>query len=131
MHEPSLPVAGKKVIYIAGPYRAKIADGLRDDAMQVQRNVMSAMEKALDVWAAGHAALCPHANTMFFQNAKGIDDDIWLVGDLELVRRCDAVYVTDDWKRSTGARGEVEYARALNIPVLLTKGALLEWLAKS
>ena len=58
------------VVYIAGPFRSPSAyvPG-HQDCWGIQQNVMRAMELALDVWRHGAAAITPHANTMFFQNA--------------------------------------------------------------
>ncbi len=54
--------------------------------------------RALDVeelfWDGGDIvgmALCPHKNTAGFGGLPGCSDDMWLQGDLELLRRCDAV----------------------------------------
>lgn len=100
-----------KVIYIAGPFRGP-------SAWDVQQNIMRAMALALEVWRRGAVALCPHANTMFFQDAA--PDRVWLEGDLELLKRCDAVLLTDDWERSSGARAEVVFAREHGIQVLFS-----------
>jgi nucleoside 2-deoxyribosyltransferase len=53
---------------------------------------------------------------------------VWLDGDLELLRRSDAVLLTSDWERSSGARNEVSYARARDIPVFATVDALRAFL---
>lgn len=89
---------------------------------------MAAMGLALEVWKLGHAALCPHANTMFFQDADGCADEVWLDGDLEMLKRCDAILVTPDWQRSSGARKEVQYATELGIPVFFNIEELKVWL---
>lgn len=104
-----------KVIYIAGPFRASNKVTGKSDAWGVQRNVMAAMACALEVWKLGAVALCPHSNTMFFQDAAGCEDSVWLQGDLELLRRCDAIMLTPDWERSSGARAERDFARKLNM----------------
>lgn len=126
--ELSLPT-GIKVVYVAGPFRSKNADG-SPNAMGVQRNVMRAAEAALLIWKAGHVALCPHLNTIYFNGADGIPDQTWLVGDHELVRRSDAVYAIEGWKDSAGALREVQLAQELRIPVLTTKKGLMRWFAR-
>jgi hypothetical protein len=116
-----------KVIYIAGPFRAlsNYCPG-QQDAWGIQQNVMRAMELALIVWRLGAVALCPHANTMFFQCSA--PDDVWLKGDLELLKRCDAVLMTPDYQKSSGARKEKEYAESIGIPVFEDWRKLEEWL---
>jgi hypothetical protein len=117
-----------KLIYVAGPFRSRNVNG-KSNAWGVQTNVMNAMKLALEVWKLGHAALCPHANTMFFQDADGCADEVWLDGDIEMLRRCDAMIVTSDWQRSSGARKEVSVADSLHIPVFETLDSLKGWLA--
>jgi len=116
-----------KVIYIAGPFRCTLPNG-HQDCWGIQQNVMAAMELGLEVWKRGAVALVPHANTMFFQNAQGTVDDVWLKGDIELINRCDAVLFTDNWMQSAGARAEYEHAKAKGIPCLFGKLALVEFL---
>lgn len=126
-HEVSLPT-GIKVVYIAGRFRATNANGTQD-MMQVQRNIMKAMDASLEVWKRGHAALCPHSNTMFFTGADGCDDHVWLTGDIELMRRCDAVWAIEGWEQSFGAKQEVEIAKALGIPVFTSLKQVEKWLS--
>jgi hypothetical protein len=116
-----------KLVYVAGPFRSMNQNG-KSNAWGVQSNIMAAMKLALEVWKLGHAALCPHANTMFFQDADGCADEVWLEGDLEMLKRCDAVLVTPDWQRSSGARKEVLEACEAGIPVFQTLEALKVWL---
>jgi nucleoside 2-deoxyribosyltransferase len=100
-----------KVVYIAGPFRGK-------NHFVIAENIRNAERLALAVWQLGAAALCPHANTAHFQDAA--PDDVWLTGDLELLRRCDAVLMTPDWERSEGARIERRFAMDAGIPVFHT-----------
>lgn len=115
------------VVYIAGPFRAasKHVAG-HQDMFEVQRNIMAAMALGLKVWQAGAVALIPHANTMFFTGSA--DDSVWLRGDLELLYRCDALLLTEDYARSSGARAEREYALANDISVFYHIDNLLLWL---
>lgn len=124
MHKKGGPM---KVVYVAGPFRcaSKHVEG-QQDCWGIQQNVMRAMELGLEVWRAGAAALIPHANTMFFQNAA--PDDVWLDGDLAMLAKCDAVLMTLDWQRSTGARAEHEFAKQRGIVVLYSIGQLKSWL---
>lgn len=109
-----------RVIYIAGPYRGR-------DNWEIEQNIRRAEALGLEVWRLGAAALVPHCNTRFFSGAA--PDEVWLTGDLELLSRCDAVLLTEDWKRSSGARAEVEFARRKRIPVFETLEELKSWFA--
>lgn len=97
-----------KVIYIGGPFRAKTPWG-------VEQNIRRAEELALKVWQSGYVALCPHLNSRYFSGA--CPDKVWLDGDMELLRRCDAVLLVSGWSLSSGTCNEVEYAYAAGIPV--------------
>jgi len=108
-----------RVVYLAGPFRGK-------DHWEIAENIRNAERLALEVWKMGAACLCPHANTAHFQNAA--PDEVWLNGDLEMVLRCDAMLMTPDWQRSSGATTERSLAMQHRIPVLYQLHDLLQWL---
>ena len=98
-----------KVIYVAGPFRAETAWG-------IEQNVRRAEEHALHlIKAFGLMPIIPHANTRYFHGLAS--DSFWLEGTLELMRRCDAVYLCPGWKLSVGSVGERREAERLKIPV--------------
>lgn len=111
-----------KVIYIAGPYRDERGE------FYVRRNILAAEDAAIKVWEMGGVALCPHKNSGGFGGALGIEDQTWLDGDLELLHRCDAIYMIPGWQSSGGANAEKKFAEMLGIPVLLTDGAVLSFI---
>lgn len=111
-----------RVIYIAGPYRDARGE------LYVRQNIRRAEEAALFVWQQGAVALCPHKNTAGFGGLAGCTDETWLLGDLELLHRCDAVWAIDGWERSAGAKGEVEFALQNGIPVLCSQEEVVAWL---
>lgn len=106
-------------VYVAGPFRGP-------NAWEIEENIRRTERLALEVWRSGAACICPHTNTRFFQGAA--DDRIWLDGDLELLRRCDAIVMTEDWRRSGGATAEHDFAVTHEIPVFYTIDAFREWL---
>lgn len=112
-----------KVIYIAGPFRAK--PNPLDQWVQ-KRNIDEAAALALDVWKLGAVACCPHLNTSPFQGS--LPDDAWLDGDLTLMKRCDAVLLTSRWGESDGARVERDIALEHGIPVFYSLDQLEAWL---
>ena len=108
-----------RVIYLAGPFRAS-------NSWEIEGNVRRAETLALEVWRSGAACICPHTNTRFYQGAA--DDDVWLLGDLEILKRCDAVLMMPDWACSTGASHERRMAITYEIPVFETIETLRSWL---
>lgn len=109
-----------KVIYIAGPYRNSAGEYF------VRQNIRRAEEEAIFVWKSGAVAICPHKNTAGFGGAA--PDHVWLEGDLELLKRCDAVYAIDGWSASSGATAEVAFAKQNNIPIFFSKSEVKAWL---
>ncbi len=115
----------KKIVYVAGPFRGS-------DSFAIAENIRSAERLALQVWQAGGVAICPHLNTMHFQGAA--PDEIWLDGDLDLLRRSDAILMCAGWEKSSGSIGELELAQALELPEFYGIGGtigseLTDWLA--
>lgn len=98
-----------KVLYVAGPYRA------RGDHY-VWENILSARSVARQAWLKGWAVICPHANT-FLMDGPDINPEQFLAGDLEFIERCDAVLMLPRWEQSVGATGEKKHAECLAIPV--------------
>ncbi len=98
-----------KVIYVAGPFRS-------DSAWGIEQNIRRAEESALELWLDGWAVICPHTNTRFFQGAA--PDDVWLKGCLEILARCDAIYMIKGWANSSGSLSELAMATKLGLKVL-------------
>ena len=123
---PSLSPVILPVVYIAGPYRASTA-------WQVLGNIRAAQEVALAVWKMGAVALCPHSNTGLFDGE--CPDDVWLLGDQELLRRSDAVLMMGAWQRSQGSMAERQLAEDLGLPIFYegntgTMGGLRAWVVE-
>ena len=110
-----------KVIYLAGPYRSPTEYG-------VQQNIEAASKIAMEVWKLGAVCICPHKNTAFFGGA--LPDAVWLEGDLELIRRSDAVLIMEAWERSDGAVDERWFASGIGKPVLFSLAELEDWLRR-
>jgi hypothetical protein len=98
-----------KIAYIAGPYRSETIWGIKE-------NIRRAEKAALKYWLKGYAVICPHKNSAFFDGAA--PDEVWLNGDLEILKRCDVIVMIDGWEWSTGAKDELEKARAHGLEVI-------------
>jgi hypothetical protein len=102
-----------KVIYIAGKYRAKTEWDLIE-------NIRHAEQAAIQLWQQGWSVICPHKNTSHFGGL--CEDSVWLDGDLEIMKRCDAVYALKGWEDSIGATIEVDVARQLGMEIIYEDG---------
>ena len=94
-----------KAVYVAGPFRAK-------SRWEVFKNKYQALSAGLVVWKLGGVPLIPHC--LGYDIEWEIPDEMALAGVMELMRRCDAVYVIG---RSKGVDAEVDEADRLKIPV--------------
>ena len=99
-----------KVAYIAGPYRGKTI-------YETVENIRRAEKVAIKYWQKGYAVICPHKNTALFDGL--CNDNVWLAGDLELMKRSDIVVMMKNWKESEGARFEHKVAIELNKKIIL------------
>ena len=108
-----------KVVYLIGPYRS-------DTEYGVHLNIQDAERQALQIWKLGAACICPHKNTAYFGGA--CLDEVWLEGDLEIMRRCDAVYCGVGDNRSVGGQAELAEARRFGLPIAYSFQELNAWL---
>ena len=90
-----------KMIYIAGKYRAKTWVGK-------VINIWKARRVAERLWLEGWVVICPHMNTALFKESN----TLYIEGDLEIVKRCDAIFMMKNWEYSEGAN--LEYGMAKN-----------------
>lgn len=111
-----------KVIYVSGPYRAKrwlialFPFWQLYRAVSIARNIARAYRAAKRLWGPQCAVICPHANTAFMDAAQ--PDHVWLDGDLEILTRCDAIFMLKRWPESEGACLELQTAIAYGLEVI-------------
>ena len=98
----------RTLVYTAGP----ITD--TRGFFYYEKNIREAEAIAQQLWVLGYAVICPHTNTRNFDGIVTFQD--FSDGDLEMMRRCDAVIFTPRWKESKGATIEHDFCVANNIP---------------
>jgi hypothetical protein len=104
-----------RLVFIAGPYSGG----------DVAQNVKAAMDMADRLWAAGAAVFVPHL--YHFQHLVHPRPEYdWKANDIEILKRCDAVFRLKGY--SQGADAEIELAESLGLPIFLTWAEILEWL---
>lgn len=104
-----------KLMYIAGRYSGKTYSEIDD-------NIKKAKQEALRVIKKGWFPVTPHLNTAHFEEWEdflGVDYHFWIEGDLEILKKCDAVYFTPDWEESSGCKIEREFANENDILIYL------------
>jgi hypothetical protein len=115
-----------KVVYVAGPITAYNSKG-QWDCWTSENYVRQAEEVALRLWLAGIAAICPHTMGRFWNGVEGASHEMWLAGDKEIIRRCDAIVVCPGWKKSVGTNEEIAYALSHGIPVFYSAQNCIAW----
>lgn len=101
-----------QVVYIAGPYRSKTVNGIHD-------NIEIARKEATKYWVRGYVVICPPMNSAYMDGI--CDDNIFLEGYLELLRRSDIVVMLPGWETSEGAKAEHELAIELSKTIKICK----------
>lgn len=96
------------LIYVAGPFRGKTH-------WEVESNIRRAEEISLRLWKLGVAVFCPHTNTRYFD--QEIPDDHVLASLLDILDRCDALFVLKGWENSSGTQEEIKQANFARQPI--------------
>lgn len=106
-----------RVLYVAGPYRSS------EGSWGVRNNIDVATRAARELWLLGFAVICPHANTAWMDGpqpltnehgaACGSGDARFMEGDIEILKRCDALVLVGEWWKSAGAQHERAIALGL------------------
>lgn len=97
-----------KLIYVAGPYSA-------NSHFHVKKHIDAAEDVAVELWRSGFSVICPHKNTAFLDG--GVSSEMIISGDLEQIKRCDAVVFICGYATSKGTLRELKFALDNNIPI--------------
>jgi hypothetical protein len=127
------------LFYVSGPYtgRSKGTIGIPivHEIMVWVRTVMNivrARKVAIRVWKLGGTAICPHLNTMMFNESEvGYHD--YLDGDINILLRCDVMVLMNKWKESFGTAYEIGRATINGMDIILEDeiGEYIEFRKKS
>ena len=112
-----------KMIYVAGPFRSK---SVPYNHYEQEQNIRRAEEIANRIWCMGAVGVCPHSMTRYWQGSA--PDQLWLDGDLEILKRCDAIYLCPGWEGSSGTLAEKAQAEQDGQPVFDNLQDLEWWL---
>lgn len=96
------------VLYVTGKYRSGSVCGIAN-------NIQQARDIAIACWEQGYTVICPHLNTAFMDDV--VSDEDFLLGDLEILSRCNGIVLGYEWENSVGSIAEVEKACALGLRI--------------
>lgn len=97
------------VMFISGPYRA-------DTEAEIIKNIQRDESWARKFWADGVAVICPHKNSAMM--GGDIPEKMFLDGYLEILGRCDILFVMSGSENSEGAKAEIKEARRLGLDII-------------
>jgi hypothetical protein len=98
------------ICYVAGSYRSDTPDG-------VTKNIELARTMGICLWERGFTAIVPHLNTAHFEDDCDCEPETYLLGDLEILARCDAIVVLPNYEKSMGTLDEISFAARRGIPI--------------
>lgn len=93
-----------KLLYVAGKYCDSRGEWYQ------HLNIELAKRVARHFWYKGFAVICPHANTAFMGDSQKSNWDMWIKGDLEILKRCDGIVLLPNYQDSPGAMVEYRFA---------------------
>ena len=96
------------IAYIAGPYRAKTKLG-------IIRNILKARKAAKEFWAKGYTVICSHMNSALM---KHLPEEVFMKGDLEILKKSDVLVVMKGWQKSEGTKREIDFAKKNGIAII-------------
>ena len=98
-----------KLLYVAGPYSGDI-----------EQNIKNAERVSINLIRSGFHVMTPHKNTSGYEQYE--DEEItyqtWIDMDLNLLWRCDALYVMKNSEQSIGTQNEIEFALNNGIEII-------------
>lgn len=92
----------RRLLYVIGAYSG-----------DVENNIKKAENVSINLIRNGFHVITPHKNTSGYEKYE--DDNItyrtWTEMDINIMLRCDAVYVMNNWVNSEGSKNEIEIAK--------------------
>jgi hypothetical protein len=107
-----------KFVYVAGPFRAKTQ-------WEIHQNVIVAEKYGLEIAKLGAFPIIPHKNTESYHSEL---PDFWFLnGYLELLVKCDAMFLLPNWENSKGTLNEINLFNNKGLPIFTELSKLKDW----
>lgn len=102
-----------KIVYISGKYTGTPSETLK--------YIEDAEIASVELMRLGWGTLTPHKNAGSYEKYEAANPNLtydWFISmDLEMLRRCDAIFMLSNWTDSKGAKIELKFAKEMGIPV--------------
>lgn len=105
------------IIFVSGKYTDK-------KYIEIEENIKLAEYASIELLRRGWVVICPHKNYAHFEiyQSTGIFDyDFWLKCSIEILKKCDAIFLLHNWINSNGSKIEFEYALTNKIKIYYEK----------
>ena len=99
----------KTLVYVAGPYKGNDGSG---------GNIERAEEISLKLIREGYDVFTPHKNTAGYEKYTDIPKEHWYDMDLNILARCDMLFVMKGSELSIGVAKEIAFAEKHGIPII-------------
>lgn len=108
----------KKKVYIAG----KIGKTVPSEATlrKFKKAEMLLQSKGYDVFNPTRSGLGATADVLAEEKGTDFYREIMLL-DLDVLAKCDTIYMLSDWQHSPGATVEYFFAKAIGLEVIITR----------
>ena len=114
-----------KVIFLSGPYSEFNDDS--DRKHTVGENIDIARKYAIVLWEMGFTVYCPHLNTAHFEKDCECEYGDYIDGNLEILSRCDAIFMLPFWSHSRGAQIELNHTDRRGMRIFHNLSEIEEW----
>lgn len=99
----------KILVYVIGAYSGNVVE-----------NIRKAEDISIQLVREGYHVITPHKNTAGYEQYEdeNLTYDTWIQMDLNILSRCDAVFIMNNAKTSKGAQIEIAYAKKLRLQIM-------------
>jgi hypothetical protein len=105
----------KKLIYVSGKYTSE-----KGDLDETRKYIEVATKASIKLFKKGWNVFTPHKNNgeyEFRKDSKDLTYDFWIDIDLDILKRCDAIFMLKNWRNSKGALIEINKAKEWGIKI--------------
>lgn len=99
----------KTLVYVIGAYSGN-----------VDENIQKAEAISIQLIRDGYHVITPHKNTAGYEHYEDetLTYETWIEMDLDILSRCDAVFIMNNAKKSKGAQIEIAHAKKIGLKIM-------------
>ena len=107
------------VIYLAGPYNG-----------DVEGNIQRAEKVSIELIKKGYSVITPHKNTAHYEKYENenLNINTWMEMDFNIIKKCDVIFVMENWEDSVGVKQELHFAKSHDVPIIFLSETIMRLL---